>query len=63
MSSAQAYTGAATWVLRRSVRLAVNYEQTVFKGGAGTAAMGMNPAVIADRPTEYLILGRAQVNF
>lgn len=63
VSSAQAYTGAATWVLRRSVRLAVNYEQTVFKGGAGTAAMGMNPAVIADRATEYLILGRAQVNF
>ena len=35
----------------------------VFKGGAGTAASGMTPAVIANRPTEYLIIGRAQVNF
>jgi hypothetical protein len=41
----------------------LNFEETKFEGGAGTPAMGMNPAVITDRPTEYLILGRAQVNF
>ena len=61
--SAQAFAGAVTWVPRRSLHLAVNYEQTRFKGGAGTAASGMNPAVITDRATEHLILGRAQVNF
>jgi phosphate-selective porin OprO/OprP len=61
--SAQQYGGGVTWVPRRSVHLAVNFEETRFKGGAGTAAMGMTPAVITDRATEYLILGRAQVNF
>ena len=43
VTSAQAFTGGATWVLRRSVRFAVNYEQTVFKGGAGTS--------VDDQPT------------
>jgi len=61
--SAQAFAGGVAWVPRRSFHLAVNYEQTRFKGGAGTAASGMNPAVITDRATEHLILGRAQVNF
>ncbi len=55
--SAQAITGGAAWVLRRSVRLAVNYEQTIFKGGAGTSMM------VTDRATEYLVITRAQVNF
>jgi phosphate-selective porin OprO/OprP len=55
--SAQAFTGGAAWVLRRSVRLAVNYEQTIFKGGAGTSMM------VTDRATEYLVITRAQVNF
>jgi phosphate-selective porin OprO and OprP len=61
--SAQAITGGAAWVLRRSFRLAVNFEQTRFKGGNQRAAMGMNPAVITDRLTEYVLIGRAQVNF
>ena len=61
--SAQGYAGAITWVPRRSAHFAVHFEETRFKGGAGTAAMGMNPAVITDRPTEYVIIGRAQVNF
>ena len=55
--------GAITWIPRRSAHFAVHFEETRFKGGAGTAAMGMNPAVITDRPTEYVIIGRAQVNF
>src|SRR4030095_7988520 len=55
--SAQAFAGGAAWVPRRTVRLAVNFEQTRFKGGAGMAAMGMNPAVITDRLTEYVVLG------
>ena len=61
--SAKAFAGGVTWVPRRSLHLAVNFEETKFEGGAGTAATAMNPAVFADRPTEYLILGRAQVNF
>jgi phosphate-selective porin OprO/OprP len=61
--SAKAFAGGVAWVPRRTLRLAVNFEETKFEGGAGTAAMGMNPAVITDRPTEYLVLGRAQVNF
>lgn len=61
--SATQVAGGFAWVPRRSVRLSVNYEQTRFEGGAGTAAMGTSPAVIQDRKTEHLVLGRAQVNF
>jgi phosphate-selective porin OprO/OprP len=61
--SAQAFAGGVAWVPRRSVRLAFNFEETRFKGGAGTAATATAAAVIDDRPTEYLLLGRAQVNF
>jgi phosphate-selective porin OprO/OprP len=61
--SALAYAGGVTWVPRRSFHFSVHFEETRFKGGAGTAAMGMNPAVITNRPTEYVVIGRAQVNF
>jgi phosphate-selective porin OprO and OprP len=61
--SAHAFTGGAAWVLQRSVRLAVNYEQTLFKGGAGTPASGTTAAVITNRATEYVLIMRAQVNF
>ncbi|HEY7376010.1 MAG TPA: porin [Polyangia bacterium] len=61
--SANAFGGAITWVPRRSARLSVSYEQTRFDGGAGTAASGMTAAVIADRPTEHVIIGRTQVSF
>ena len=54
---------APNWVLRRSFRVGLLYEQTWFDGGAGTAATATTPAVIANRPTEYLLQGRAQVNF
>jgi len=57
VTNVQAFTGGAAWVLRRSVRFAVNYEQVVFKGGAGTSAMP------ADRATEHVVITRAQVNF
>ena len=36
--SAKTFAGGAAWVLRRTVRLAVNYRGDEFKGGAGTAA-------------------------
>jgi len=61
--SATQYAGGFAWVPRRVVRLTINFEQTRFKGGAGTAAMGMTPADIQDRKTENVIIGRAQVNF
>jgi phosphate-selective porin OprO/OprP len=61
--AANAFAGAITWVPRRSARFSVSYEQTRFDGGAGTAASGMNPAVITDRATENVIIGRTQVSF
>jgi len=54
---AQSWTVGLTWVPRRSVHVAVNFEQTFFKGGAGTTAAPAN------RPTENLLLFRTQVNF
>jgi len=61
--SAKAIAGGVGWVLRRSFRVGLMYEQTWFEGGAGTAATSTMPAVITNRPTEYLLQGRAQVNF
>jgi phosphate-selective porin OprO and OprP len=61
--SAKAFAGGITWVPRRSFHLAANFEQTRFTDGAGTPAMGMAAAVITNRPTENLFIGRAQVNF
>jgi phosphate-selective porin OprO/OprP len=55
--SATAYGFNATWVPRRSVHYGLLFEQTRFKGGAGTAM------AVTNRPTENLLLGRAQVNF
>lgn len=55
--SAQAFGGAVTWVPRRTARFGVSYERTRFEGGAGTATAP------ADRPTEHVVIGRAQANF
>jgi phosphate-selective porin OprO/OprP len=55
--SATAWGVNAAWVPRRSLHLGVLYERTKFEGGAGTTM------AITDRPTENLVLGRAQVNF
>jgi phosphate-selective porin OprO/OprP len=55
--SATAYGFNAAWVPRRSFHLGLLFEQTRFKGGAGTTM------AITNRPTENLLLGRAQVNF
>jgi hypothetical protein len=41
----------------RGFHLALNFEQTSFKGGAGTATAP------ADRKTENVAIGRAQVSF
>ena len=61
--SAHAFGAAVTWVPRRTARYSLSWEQTRFDGGAGTAVSGMTPAVIGDRQTENVIIGRAQANF
>jgi phosphate-selective porin OprO/OprP len=67
--SAQSFAGGLTWVPRRTVHLALDLEQTRFAGGTGTAATSAKPgvpampAVFADRKLEYVVIGRAQVNF
>src|SRR4029079_14688524 len=61
--TAKAIGGGANLVLRRSFRVGLLYEQTWFEGGSGKAATATAAAVFANRPTEYLLQGRAQVNF
>ena len=61
--TAKAIGAGANWVLRRSFRVGLLYEQTWFEGGAGTAATATAAATMANRPTEFLLQGRAQVNF
>jgi phosphate-selective porin OprO/OprP len=61
--AAHAFGTSLSWVPRRTARFVISYEQTFFEGGAGMAAMGMNPAVIADRVTEKVVIGRVQANF
>jgi phosphate-selective porin OprO/OprP len=61
--SATAYAAGVSWIPRRALRVSINFEQTRFDGGAGTAASGMTPAVVTDRLTENVIIGRTQVNF
>ena len=67
--TAQAFAGGLAWVPRRTLRVALDYEQTRFKGGGGTAAIAATPgvpamaAVLTNRKTEYVFIGRAQVNF
>jgi phosphate-selective porin OprO and OprP len=60
---AQSFGAALTWVPRRSARFSVAWDHTRFEGGAGRAASGMMPAVIGNRQTENVIIGRAQANF
>lgn len=56
---AQSWAGAVNYIPRRSFRLAVDFEQTRFKGGAAAA----DKKTVADRVNENVVVGRAQVNF
>jgi phosphate-selective porin OprO/OprP len=58
-SEAQSFGGAINYIPRRSFRLALDFEQTRFKGGAAAA----DKKTVADRKSENVIIGRAQVNF
>lgn len=46
------------WYLNKTVKVAVNYEETGFNGGAGTDKA--NPD---DRDDEHVLIGRVQANF
>lgn len=67
--SARSFAGGIAWVPRRSLRLSLDFEQTQFRGGAGTAIVPATPgvpampAVVTDRKPENVFIGRAQVNF
>jgi hypothetical protein len=56
---AQSWAGAITYVPRRTFRLALDFEQTRFKGGAAAA----DKKTVIDRKTENVLIGRAQVSF
>ena len=64
--SAQTWTAGVNWYLSQNARIALNYEQTKFDGGAlaaGQTSVGNTGLGIADRPDEKAILGRFQVAF
>jgi phosphate-selective porin OprO/OprP len=56
---AQSWAVAVNYVPRRSFRLAVDFEQTRFEGGAAAA----DKKTVVDRKTENAVIGRAQINF
>ena len=49
------------WYLNRNVKLVLNYEQTSFDGGAGSASA--TAYTIHNRATEQVVLTRAQIMF
>jgi phosphate-selective porin OprO/OprP len=59
ISKAQAIAGAVNYIASRAVRLAVDFEQTRFTGGAVAA----DKKTVADRTIENVIIGRLQLNF
>lgn len=62
---AQTWTGGVNWYLNPNVKLAVNYAQTKFEGGAGIGITAINAAGtnVRDREDERALLARFQVAF
>ncbi|HSI23483.1 MAG TPA: porin [Methylophilaceae bacterium] len=62
---AQTWTGGVNWYLNQNVKLAVNYEQTKFEGGAGIGITAINAGGtnVRDREDERALLARFQVAF
>ena len=68
---ATGWAGALTYVPSRTVRFAVNFEQTRFTAGSSVSTTTTDPTsmktttttIVVDRKTENALFGRAQVNF
>jgi phosphate-selective porin OprO/OprP len=54
---ASAWSAGINWYLNKAVKFVLDYEQTEFDQGAGTAAQAF------DRPTERIVLTRTQISF
>ena len=67
--SAKTWTAGVNWYLNPNAKLALNYEQTRFDGGASINNANINAtntngaAILKDRPDEKAILARFQVAF
>lgn len=62
---AETWTGGINWYLSQNVKLALNYAQTTFDGGAGIGITAINAAGtnVRDREDERALLARFQVAF
>lgn len=58
---AREWGAGLNWYLNRNIKLVVNYEQTDFDGGAGTA--DATTYTVKDRQTERVVIGRTQFTF
>ncbi len=60
-SSAKSWATGVNWYLNQNVKVVLNYEQTSFKGGGGTATGSF--VNIADRPDEKTLFTRIQLSY
>lgn len=60
-SSAKSWATGVNWYLNQNVKVVLNYEQTTFKGGGGTATGSF--VNIADRPDEKTLFTRLQLSY
>lgn len=67
--SANTWVGGLNWYLNPNLKVALNYEQTSFDGGAGsgnpnaTVAKGATPANVKDREDEKAVFARLQLAY
>lgn len=63
--SAHSFTVGLNWYLNQNSRIALNYSQTDFDGGAGDGVLPIDATAsnVRDRETERAVLGRFQVAY